>query len=73
MRKWVVDNNDLSPTEFYRMFYDNVEQILKDNKASMASLIMLIGKYQYQSAFVADIEINTASFLVECMVDVEWK
>lgn len=73
MRKWVVDNNDLAPVELYRLFYDNAESLLKDNKASMAALILLIGKYQYQNEFVADTEINTASFLTECMIDVDWK
>jgi DNA polymerase III delta prime subunit len=72
MRKWVIDNNDITPSELYRLFYDNVSEILRDNKAGIAALILLIGKYQYQNEFVADTEINTAAFLTECMVDVEW-
>jgi len=33
---------------------------------------MLIAKYQYQAAFVADPEINTAAFLTEAMVSLEF-
>jgi hypothetical protein len=32
----------------------------------------LLGRYQYQSAFVADQEINTVAFLTEVMVEAEW-
>jgi hypothetical protein len=34
---------------------------------------MLISKYQYQAAFVADHEINIAAFLTEAMVNLEWQ
>jgi hypothetical protein len=45
--------------------------ILKAN--SIPQLVLLIGKYQYQTAFVVDHEINLMSFFTECMVDLEFK
>lgn len=66
IRKWVAENSDISPMIFFRAFYDYSTKYLSN--AGLAELIMLIGKYQYQAAFVADQEINTASFLVECMI-----
>jgi replication factor C small subunit len=45
--------------------------ILKPN--SIPQLVLLIGKYQYQTAFVVDHEINLMAFFTECMVDLEFK
>jgi hypothetical protein len=39
---------------------------------SIPQLVLLLGRYQYQSAFVADQEINTVAFLTEVMVEAEW-
>ena len=71
MRKWVADNSDTDSAQLYRAFYDQAYEIVKPN--SIPELIMLIAKYQYQAAFVADPEINTAAFLTEVMVSVEFQ
>ncbi len=70
MRKWVTENLDTEPTAFFRKFYDMSSTYLKPN--SIPQLVLLLGRYQYQSAFVADQEINTVAFLTEVMVDAEW-
>lgn len=70
MRKWVVENLDTEPTAFFRKFYDTATTYIKPN--SIPQLVLLLGRYQYQSAFVADQEINTVAFLTEVMVDAEW-
>jgi DNA polymerase III delta prime subunit len=70
VRKWVVDNPEFGSSNLYRLFYDNLESSFGSNKALMAAIIILIGKYQYQNEFVADQEINTAAFLVECMLEI---
>jgi DNA polymerase III delta prime subunit len=70
MRKWVAENLDTEPTAFFRKFYDLSSTYMKPN--SIPQLILLLGRYQYQSAFVADQEINTVAFLTEVMVDAEW-
>jgi replication factor C small subunit len=71
MRKWVA-NNDMDSAQFYRAVYDTADSVL-ENK-SLPALIMLIGQYQYQAAFCADQEINTAAFCTELMMsDPQWK
>lgn len=70
MRKWVGENLDTEPTAFFRKFYDTATTYIKPN--SIPQLVLLLGRYQYQSAFVADQEINTVAFLTEVMVDAEW-
>jgi DNA polymerase III delta prime subunit len=70
MRKWVAENLDTEPTAFFRKFYDLSSTYMKPN--SIPQLVLLLGRYQYQSAFVADQEINTVAFLTEVMVDAEW-
>jgi DNA polymerase III delta prime subunit len=70
MRKWVGENLDTEPTAFFRKFYDMASTYMKPN--SIPQLVLLLGRYQYQSAFVADQEINTVAFLTEVMVEAEW-
>ena len=70
MRKWVAENLDTEPTAFFRKFYELSSTYMKPN--SIPQLVLLLGRYQYQSAFVADQEINTVAFLTEVMVDAEW-
>jgi DNA polymerase III delta prime subunit len=71
VRKWVTENLDNDSHVIYRKLYDNMYDILKGN--SIPQLVLLIGKYQYQTAFVVDHEINLMSFFTECMVDLEFK
>ncbi len=71
MRKWVAENLDGDPTSFYRKFFDEMDKIMEPN--SIPQLVIHIGRYQYQSAFVADQEINTVSFLTEVMADCQFK
>ena len=71
MRKWVGENSDTEPSAFYRKFYDTAHNYMAVK--SVPPLVLLLAKYQYQAAFVADQEINTAAFLTEVMIDAEWK
>lgn len=71
VRKWVVDNLDNDSQTIYRKMYDSMYDILKPN--SIPQLVLLIGRYQYLTAFVVDHEINLMSFFTECMVDLEFK
>ena len=45
---------------------------VKSKKSSVPILILLLGKYQYQSPFCANQEINTMAFLVEVMTETEF-
>jgi len=70
-RKWVTNNLDNDPTKIYRKLYDGLYELLKPN--SVPQLVLHLAKYQYQSAFVADHEINMIACLTEVMVDCEFK
>lgn len=70
-RKWVTQNLDNDPTKIYRKIYDGLYDLLQPN--SVPQLVLHLAKYQYQSAFVADHEINMIACLTEIMVDCEFK
>ena len=70
-RKWVTNNLDNDPTRIFRSLYDNLQESLKPN--SVPQLVLILAKYQYQTAFVADPEINLVACLTEIMVDCEFK
>lgn len=70
MRKWIGET-DVDGVSLFRAIYDKAEQYL--NKESIPSLVLLIGKYQYQHSFVANPDINIAAFLTEVMVECSFK
>jgi DNA polymerase III delta prime subunit len=70
-RKWVTNNLDNDPTKIYRKLYDGLYEVLKPQ--SVPQLVLILAKYQYQAAFVADHEINMIACLTEIMVDCEFK
>jgi DNA polymerase III delta prime subunit len=71
VRKWVTKNLDNDPVKIFRKFYDGFYESLKPN--SVPQLVLHLAKYQYQSAFVADQEVNMIACLTEIMVDCEFK
>jgi DNA polymerase III delta prime subunit len=70
MRKWVVANSDIEPARIYRRIYDSLFEYFKPE--SIPQAVVILGKYQYQAAFVADHEINLVACLTEIMVDTEF-
>ena len=70
-RKWVTNNLDNDPTRIFRQLYDNLYESLKAD--SVPQLVLILARYQYQAAFVADAEINLIACLTEIMVDCEFK
>ena len=70
-RKWVTNNLDNDPTRVFRKLYDTLYEILKPQ--SVPQLVLILAKYQYQAAFVADMEINLIACLTEIMAAVEFK
>ena len=71
VRKWIVTNLDNDPNAILRTVYDNLYNSL--SPASIPQAVLIIAKYQYQSAFVADQEINLLAALTEIMVECEFK
>ena len=71
VRKWVVSNLDNDTTVLLRRIYDALYDALEN--ASIPAAVLVLAKYQYQSAFVADQEINMLACLTEIMVECEFK
>jgi len=70
-RKWVTQNLDNDPARIFRSLYDTLYEQLK--AGSVPQLVLILAKYQYQAAFVADHEINLMACLTEIMVECEFK
>ena len=71
MRKWVSDNLDNEPSIIFRKIYDGCFDAFEIS--SVPELIILLGEYQYKSAFVVDQEINFVAFLTEVMASCQIK
>ena len=71
VRHWVVNNLDNDPSVLLRRVYDACHESL--DGPSIAAAVLIIAKYQYQIAFVADQEINLLAALTEIMVECTFK
>ena len=71
VRKWVNSNMDNDTSVLFRRIYDSLYKSLVAN--TITSAVLVIAKYQYQMAFVADQEINMLACLTEIMVECEFK
>ena len=71
VRKWIVSNLDNDSSVLLRRIYDSLNESLVP--ASIPAAVLVIAKYQYQVAFVADQEINMLACLTEIMVECKFK
>ena len=71
VRKWVVDNLDNDSAVLLRRVYDALYSTLENS--SVPAAVLIIARYSYQIAFVADQEINLLACLTEIMVECEFK
>tara|TARA_B100000902_G_scaffold113009_1_gene114193 strand:- start:1203 stop:2147 length:945 start_codon:yes stop_codon:yes gene_type:complete len=71
VRKWIVQNLDNDPNTILRKLYDSIYDHMKPK--SIPEAVLIIAKYQYQSAFAADQEINLLAAMTEIMVNCEFK
>ena len=71
VRRWVVSNLDNDSSVLLRRIYDQLYDSLVPN--TIPAAVLIIAKYQYQIAFVADQEINLLAALTEIMVECEFK
>ena len=71
VRKWVVSNLDNDSSVLLRRIYDSLSDSLVPS--SIPAAVLVIAKYQYQVAFVADQEINLLAALTEIMVECKFK
>jgi len=71
LRKWVAENVDIEQTELFRRLYESADQYMTPN--SIPQLVLILSKYQYQAAFVADPEINIIACITEVLISCEFK
>lgn len=71
VRQWVVDNMDSDPNTIIRKIYNALSEVLEGS--SIPPAVLVLAKYQYQIAFVADQEINLLACLTEIMVECKFK
>ena len=71
VRKWCVNNLDNDPSVLLRRIYDNLYSSLVPS--TIPAAVLILAKYQYQIAFVADQEINMLACLTEIMVECKFK
>ena len=71
MRKWVVDNIDNDPVKVFRKIYDKMYDYM--SSSSIPEAVIILGEYQYKSAFVADQEVNLLACLTEIMHKCKFK
>ena len=71
VRKWVNSNLDNDTSVLFRRIYESLYDALVPS--TIPAAVLVIAKYQYQGAFVADQEINMLACLTEIMVECEFK
>jgi len=71
VRKWCVNNLDNDPGVLLRRIYDVLYDTLVPG--TIPAAVLILAKYQYQIAFVADQEINMLACLTEIMVECKFK
>jgi DNA polymerase III delta prime subunit len=71
VKEWIVANVDNDHNIIYRKVYDGLYDFLKPS--SIPAVILILAKYQFQSGFVADQEIQFMGFFTELMIEAEFK
>ena len=71
VRRWVVDNLDNDPVRLLKSIYDNMYEYV--DGPSIPHVVVILGEYQYKSAFVADQEINLMACFTEIMARAKFK
>ena len=71
VRQWINENSDNDPSAIFRKLYESFDRTME--KSSIPAAILILAKYQYQMAFVADQEINTLACLTEIMCECNFK
>jgi replication factor C small subunit len=62
---------NIEPDNFYRFFYNKLNNYIEEN--SKPEIILILSKYAYQHSLTIDPEINLVACLVEIMNKARWK
>lgn len=71
VRKWIGENSDIDTDVLFKSLYDAAYDLMVPS--SIPDLILILAKYQYQAAFVANPEINLAAAFLEIMSTCSFK
>jgi len=71
MRKWMAQNSNMNSDVIIRKIYDGLYDVLEPQ--SIPPAILVLGEYQYKSAFVANPEINLVAMCIELMGECSFK
>lgn len=71
VREWVVNNTHNDVNAIYRKIYDGMNEHLEPS--SIPQMVLILSKYQYQAGFCADQEVNLLAFMVEIMLECNFK
>ena len=71
VRRWIVNNLDNDPVRIFRRVYDSLYDYL--DSSTIPHAVVILGEYQFKSAFIADQEINLLAFFTELMGQVKFK
>lgn len=66
VRKWVAQNSDIDSVKLFSDLYNKAS--VKMNPKSIPEFVLILAKYSYQAAFVADHELNIMACLTEVMM-----
>ena len=69
MRKWVGENGE-DANRIFRKIYDSLYEVM--DKSTIPNAVVILARYQYQAAFVADQELNLVACLTEIMSECEF-
>lgn len=71
-KRWIVETlATVDQHVMYRRMYDSLAEVMEPS--SIPQAILLIAQYQYKATSAVDPEINAASFVIECMSDLQFK
>jgi DNA polymerase III delta prime subunit len=70
VRKWVSQNSDVDSVRLFSDLYNKASTKLVPN--SIPEMVLILAKYSYQAAFVADQELNNMACLTEIMMNCEF-
>jgi DNA polymerase III delta prime subunit len=70
LRKWVAENSDIEQADVFRRLYESADQYM--TSIGVPHLVLILSKYQYQAAFVADPEINIIGCFTEILINCEF-
>ncbi len=71
VRKWIVNNLDNDSNRIFRTIYDSLYETI--DHSTIPHAVVILGDYQYKSAFVADQEINLLACMTELMSQGKFK